>query len=143
MRLSAENLVAFVTLSASVHYTVAAPILLNEASSGVHTHPISAYSPNFNPTLETLETLESSSVVTSLFTPTGNLPPIIVTVDVNELLRPDNIKPGGSATEQDLLWDEPRIVEQLLAYQTCQSLPQSTNVTTQPTLRQFYWRPLQ
>lgn len=74
------------------------------------THPISAIYPNVNlasgaPTF--------SSVAASSSTP-RNILPILVTVDTNGLLRPENTVPGDPATESNPLWDSIQAVEQLI-----------------------------
>ena len=48
MRLLTEGLATITTLFVSLPSMVAAPILLNGASFGVHTRPISAIYPNVN-----------------------------------------------------------------------------------------------
>jgi len=110
MRLFTESLATITVLFVPLPSMVAAPILLNGASFGVHTHPISAIYPNAN---LTSGTPTFSSVAASSSTP-RNILPILVTVDTNGLLRPENTVPGGPATESNPLWDAIQAVEQLI-----------------------------
>lgn len=110
MRLLTESLATITALFISLPPMVTAPILLNGASFGVHTHPISAIYPNVNlvsgnPTF--------SSVAASSST-TRNILPILVAFDTNGLLRPENTVPGDPATESNPLWDAIQAVEQLI-----------------------------
>ncbi|OCK89476.1 uncharacterized protein K441DRAFT_681083 [Cenococcum geophilum 1.58] len=110
MRLFTESLATITVLFVPLPSMVAAPILLNGASFGVHTHPISAIYPNVN---LASGTPTFSSVAASSSTP-RNILPILVTVDTNGLLRPKNTVPGGPATESNHLWDAIQAVEQLI-----------------------------
>jgi hypothetical protein len=110
MRLFTESLATIMELFVSLPSTVAAPILLNGAGFGVHTHPILAIYPNVN---LASGAPKFSSVAASSSTP-RNVLPILVTVDTNGLLRPENTVPGGPATESNPLWDAIQAVEQLI-----------------------------
>ena len=101
MRLFIESLATITASFVFLRSMVAAPIILNGASFGAHTHPISAIYPNVN-LASGIQT--SSSVAASSPTPRNTLP-ILVTVDTNGLLRPENKVPGGPVTEQNPLWD--------------------------------------
>ena len=99
MRPFTESLATITALFVSLTSMVAAPIVLNRAIFGVHTHPISAIYPNAN-FASGIQTF--SSVAASSSTP-RNILPILVTVDADGLLRPENTVPGGPATEPNPL----------------------------------------